>query len=873
MFARMNGFMGRISSQINYEVRRFFNLWGKAETYAEEKLWFDYYCRLVSPDSVEEYKDHLELMDYMVETLVIGLPADGIDGWPPETANEFMAELMDTSLKGCTIMVSEKLAPVPNSVAHAMLRNASYNNQSNQKTAIEGNDLHLPDEELKLDLRDINAGIAALHDNQEKMYSGSFIITMWAEDEAAMKRAKSHVNGTLNTYRVSGRYPHHREFDAFIGAQAYPGMLDMSIMPLFSSFAAQISPTINPNTLIGSSETGVYVCDDRHTGRELIVDFEKLPAPHIMMVGSTGSGKTYALLLLLMRLYVDSKRKVIYMTVKPDPKTKYRAVADYFGADGCVVDIGPGKYNINPLQIISDESILKASPVEVAAKYDAHKDVYCTFLKEWFESSYSSNMDSYVDESLDKLYKSKGILRDDAKTWVNASWPLSYELRELWEGEFESLGFKKKQTCEALIEKTSKMRKGGALDYLNRPTNVDWSLGFMIIDLSGVAEVIKEPMNVMLTGMLANQVTANSEKGLTIAIDEGGAFLREKRPAKMILTGLTQWRSQNTQMVFCTQQFSDMKKADLAEEFLTNCHTKVVMGGEIDDSAVPYIQKTLHLNDDAVHDLVTSKKGEGIIKISNVHAAIAFRSTKVEHGIIKGWFTEDPVLDEEEQEIAAPVSANTFEIRDSYKELCKKNHIVFEYMLNPDYSAKALEDAGYKHYSPVRVFDTGTLNCWIEEDILKDVANKKLKEEAEEKAKEEGLDTPEEPTEAQKKHALNQTIDHYSTVVQMASYLGDIGFEKAACHHYGDVDVSAELNGESYGYEYERDRSHTVEQIMEKYKNAKMKYDHVFFICAQNNERKVKSAVGKDNYSTRGFGLKDALDKMAKGEYYEKLQE
>ena len=73
------------------------------------------------------------------------------------------------------------------------------------------------------------------------------------------------------------------------------------------------------------------------------------------MMGSTGSGKTYALLLLLMRLYVDFKRKVIYMTVKPDPKTKYRAVADYFGADGCVVDIGPGQYNINPLKIIFDE--------------------------------------------------------------------------------------------------------------------------------------------------------------------------------------------------------------------------------------------------------------------------------------------------------------------------------------------------------------------------------------------------------------------------------------------------------------------------------------------------------------------------------------
>ena len=52
-----------------------------------------------------------------------------------------------------------------------------------------------------------------------------------------------------------------------------------------------------------------------------------------------------------------------------------------------------------------------------------------------------------------------------------------------------------------------------------------------------------------------------------------------------------------------------------------------------------------------------------------------------------------------------------------------------------------------------------------------------------------------------------------------------------------------------------------------------MKYDHVFFICPQNNERKVKAAVGKENYSIRGFGLKDVFDKMAKGEYYENLPE
>jgi type IV secretory pathway VirB4 component len=364
-------------------------------------------------------------------------------------------------------------------------------------------------------------------------------------------------------------------------------MLDMATFPVFSSFAALVSPTVNPDTQIGTSEDGVYLGDDRHTGREITIKFSDLPAPHICMVGATGSGKTYALLLLLMRLYVEAKRKVIYLTKKPDPKTKYRAVAEYFAPDGCIVDIGPGKYNINPLQIIFDDTILSATPVEVAAKYDSQKDLFCAFLKEWFQDTYSPNMDSYVDETLDRVYGEKKIDRENAKTWINAPWPTLEDLRNQWLSEEVNLRGKKKSTCQALIDKTAKIRHGGALDYINNPTNVDFSLGFMIIDLSGVPETIRDAMNVMVSGMLANQVTANAEKGLTIAIDEGGAFLREPRLASMILTGLTQWRAQDCQLIFATQQFSDLKKADLAEEFLTNCHTKIVLGAEMDQSAVP----------------------------------------------------------------------------------------------------------------------------------------------------------------------------------------------------------------------------------------------------------------------------------------------
>ena len=187
--------------------------------------------------------------------------------------------------------------------------------------------------------------------------------------------------------------------------------------------------------------------------------------------------------------------------------------------------------------------------------------------------------------------------------------------------------------------------------------------------------------------------------------------------------------------------------------------------------------------------------------------------------------------------------------------------------MKPEYSAQSLENAGYKHCKPERALDNGKINCWISEDIL---TNPPIK--GEDKEESEGLEAREETPEAKKKHAINQTVDHYSTVVQMAAYLGDIGFEKVECHHWNDVDVSAELNGKTYAFEYERDRSHSVDALKIKYGNAKEEYDCVFFVCPQTNERKVKQAVGKYNYSTRGFGLKDFIDSLRNGSYFENVK-
>jgi hypothetical protein len=172
----------------------FFNhLRGKATVLADKKMWWDYLCRQISPDIYNILTDKLEIDDFLVECIIIGKPQGTTEGLPPETAYSFQKKLMDTTLKGCIIQITETLVPIPTHEAQELIDSAIYFNRSNQKNIIDSNELRVPNENLELDYKDMKETVSSLHYNKEKMFHGNFIITIWADNENAMKEARSRV--------------------------------------------------------------------------------------------------------------------------------------------------------------------------------------------------------------------------------------------------------------------------------------------------------------------------------------------------------------------------------------------------------------------------------------------------------------------------------------------------------------------------------------------------------------------------------------------------------------------------------------------------------------------------------------------------------
>ena len=167
-------------------------------------------------------------------------------------------------------------------------------------------------------------------------------------------------------------------------------------------------------------------------------------------------------------------------------------------------------------------------------------------------------------------------------------------------------------------------------------------------------------------------------------------------------------------------------------------------------------------------------------------------------------------------------SATGAKIIEKYVQLAKENKIVFSDWIEGDDPAHLMRMLGYKSYQAQGIRGEGFVTCWIKEDIIKDG-----------------------------KYIKNQTIDHYTTVMQLAGLLIKKGHMDYVIDHHDGPDLS---NGR-IAWEYEHPGSHDVNELIEKKARALQTHEKVYFICTGANEEDLKKAVGADCVLKRGKQL------------------
>lgn len=789
--------------------------------YEEESYW-NAVARSIAPATIEEHKSGRYVIingSTYKRCMIVGIPPiDRINGYPSGMSESMITRVIGLSTYGNQLSISLKLIPISGDKSTKMIETAVFRNEVKQvdsKTRNLKSDervKNLVDEHLKIERKHNIANFEAIVENNERQFHSALIITMKSSSVDGLNNLESDLISIMGSEGISYEIPDYKQKETLLAAQPYNISPDYTQVEVLAPYAGVLAPSRNPNTI--TDNQGLFFGYDRITNKPIMVDIDKLAAQHLLGVGATGSGKTFTLLMLLMRARSMLNRRIVYCTPKADSATNHRAVVDYMGDIAELIDIGPNGNNINPMQILYDRSQMKDDVNEYVHAYNNHKGILTKFFDVWFEDTGTINMANFIDYSLNMVYENAGVYRDIPSTWHDATWPVLSDLIAFWSEELKTADHEDRKTIKAVLNKTFSLGEKGTLEYMNRPTDIDLSKDFIIIDLSNTPDMIKDAMNVLITGIMGQRFRTDTKKKTIIAIDEARVFLQNPMLSKFLMTTLTQGRSAGIALWLLTQQATDLKKGGVAEEFQTNIFLKMILGNNMTRDNVKHVSEYFSLDSNDTENLLSSGVGDGLLIVGDSKTPVEFKPTQLEMDIIKGKYVKNH---------EKPTALDSYDLDERLIPL-----VMDEGYCLDRWSPGTRIIQGWTRKQVANAFGAGMVTAWIREK-----------------------DMPK-----------NQSWDHFSTVIQMAGELILNGIQDVTVRHYNDVDITFTADDETWGIEYERDGTHSADELIKKKNRAISNYPNVYFVCSSTYYKKVVSVLGEEFVVKRGKDLKEFISSL-----------
>ena len=387
--------------------------------------------------------------------------------------------------------------------------------------------------------------LVSLKNNNEQLFNVNTYIT---SEESAKKDVRAMLK--QQGFRYSEMFS--RQIDGFISSNI--SRLDtmkstkrgMPTTTLAASF-----PFIS-NSL--QDENGMYLGDNEYP---VFVDFFKRDRERVnsnmMIIGKSGSGKSYATKTLLTNLAADNCKIFIL-----DPENEYKTLTKNLG--GKFIDVGSSLQGIiNPFHIITSLDASEDEKVE----YDEYGEVvekeivenvddsfaqHLQFLEQFFRvilEGINSDAFEVLNSLVIDMYKEKGI---DYKTNLSKFKPEDYPifddlynliLKRLKTAK-DDFSMKNLMTVETYIKKFATGGRNSAL--WNGPTSIETNENFVTFNfqslVAGNNPTVTNAQMLLVFRYLNNEIINNKDfnakyhknRKIIVAVDEAHIFINPKYP-------------------------------------------------------------------------------------------------------------------------------------------------------------------------------------------------------------------------------------------------------------------------------------------------------------------------------------------------------
>lgn len=448
-----------------------------------------------------------------------------------------------------------------------------------------------------------------LQQAQERLFEVGVYITLYGDNEEDLNKVESEVRSALESKLVLIRPALFQQAEGFqsttpIAADKLEVHTRLNTSPLSSIF-----PFISFDL---TSDKGILYGVNRHNSSLVLFDRFSLENYNSVVFAKSGSGKSYATKLEILRsLMFDTEVLVI------DPEKEYEYLAEAVGGRYFNISL-TSEHHINPFDLppVRDDE----SPADVLRS----NVITLVGLFRIMLGGLTPEEDAVMDRAITETYALKDITPD--QNFTNKQAPLLSDLELVLAG-MEGGG--------SLAQRLAKYTRGTWAGFINQPTNVDINKKFVVFSVRDMQDELKPVAMHIVTHHIWNAVRHHLRKRLLV-IDEAWWMFRSEDTASFLFSIAKRGRKYYLGLATITQDVEDFLRSPYGIPIITNSSIQILF--KQSPAAIDILQKTFNLTNEEKYLLLESEVGEGIFFAGLKHVAIKVISSYTENQLI----TSDP---------------------------------------------------------------------------------------------------------------------------------------------------------------------------------------------------------------------------------------
>ncbi len=451
----------------------------------------------------------------------------------------------------------------------------------------------------------------SLQTAQEKMFKFGLYITVYAKDKKELIQIETTLRSILESRLIYIKPALYQQKEGLMSTFPY-GMDSLDIhTTLNTSPLSSIFPFISFDL---SSNDGILFGINKHNNSLVLFDRFSLENANMVIFAKSGSGKSYAVKLEILRSLMVGIDCIII-----DPENEYKTLAEASGGSFYNISLGSDSH-INPFDLPEvkegedPEDVLRSNIINLVG------------LMRVMLNGLSPNEDAIMDRALSETYAARDITPEsDPSTWKQ-NIPILGDLEVVLEGM---------EGAEMLTQKIRKFTKGTFSEFFNNKSNVNMANGLTVFGIRDIEDELRPIAMFIVMRYIWNEVRTTLKKRILI-IDEAWWMMQNEDGASFLFGLCKRGRKYWLGVTTITQDVSDFMKSSYGKPIITNSSLQLLL--KQSPAGINLLQETFMLTDQEKMLLLEVPVGEGIFFAGQKHVAIRIVASYTEDQII----TTDP---------------------------------------------------------------------------------------------------------------------------------------------------------------------------------------------------------------------------------------